>query len=231
MTHLLGDADPPLAALAQRSGARERAARLAGTYRDYHHTRSDMSRIRALMPMIQARLTVDGDGALAMARPAVAGGRAVRVPPRGRGRVHRLPHGRARRRRRTSQQQRHLRAHRLAGANRLSRCLTHRVHGGLRGVRRVPAGGPAPAPAREDSPHGRALARRTDGTAACCVRRHDEPALPAPAGTVAPGVGRRHAAALADGVDPLAAARQPRGNSPAAGLRRTRVERRLVDTT
>ena len=64
MTHLLGDADPPLATLAQRSGARERAARLAGTYRDYHHTRSDMSRIRALMPMIQARLTVDGDGAL-----------------------------------------------------------------------------------------------------------------------------------------------------------------------
>ena len=63
MTHLFGDADPPLPALA-RPGASERAARLAGTYRDYHHTRSDLSRVRALMPMIQARLTVDGDGAL-----------------------------------------------------------------------------------------------------------------------------------------------------------------------
>ena len=64
MTHLFGDADPPLPALAPRPGARERALRLAGTYRDFHHTRTDLSRIRALMPMIQARLTVDGDGAL-----------------------------------------------------------------------------------------------------------------------------------------------------------------------
>jgi hypothetical protein len=64
MTHLFGDADPPLPALGPRPGASERAARLAGAYRDYHHTRSDMSRLRALMPMIQARLTVDDDGAL-----------------------------------------------------------------------------------------------------------------------------------------------------------------------
>jgi CubicO group peptidase (beta-lactamase class C family) len=64
MTHLFGAADPPLPALAPRPGAHERAARLAGTYRDYHHTRNDMSRVRALMPFIQGRLTVDGDGAL-----------------------------------------------------------------------------------------------------------------------------------------------------------------------
>jgi hypothetical protein len=64
MTHLFGDADPPLPALASRPGASERAAHLTGAYRDYHHTRTDMSRIRALMPMIQARLTVDSDGAL-----------------------------------------------------------------------------------------------------------------------------------------------------------------------
>ena len=64
MTHLFGDAHPPLPALALRPGAHERAARLSGTYRDYHHTRNDMSRVRALMPFIQARVTVDGDGAL-----------------------------------------------------------------------------------------------------------------------------------------------------------------------
>jgi CubicO group peptidase (beta-lactamase class C family)/uncharacterized membrane protein len=65
MTHLLGDADPPLPALTPtRPGTRDRTTHLAGTYRDYHHTRDDLSRVRALMPMIQARLTVDDDGAL-----------------------------------------------------------------------------------------------------------------------------------------------------------------------
>jgi CubicO group peptidase (beta-lactamase class C family)/uncharacterized membrane protein len=64
MTHLLGDADPPLPALTPSPAALDRAVRLAGTYRDYHHTRDDMSRVRALMPMIQARLTVEGPGVL-----------------------------------------------------------------------------------------------------------------------------------------------------------------------
>ena len=148
MTHLFGDADPPLPHVGAAAGARERAARLAGTYRDYHHTRSDMSRMRALMPMIQARLTVDGDGALRW-----RGRRWLEVEPSvfRREDAHEyivFRDGERGEARRTSQQQRHLRAHRLAGANRLSRCLTHCVHGGLRGVRRVPAGGTAPAPAR-----------------------------------------------------------------------------------
>ena len=64
MTHLYGTTDPPLAPVTPRPGARDRAARFAGSYRDFHHTRNDMSRIRALMPMIQSRLTVAADGAL-----------------------------------------------------------------------------------------------------------------------------------------------------------------------
>jgi CubicO group peptidase (beta-lactamase class C family) len=64
MTHLYGTADPPLAPVTSRPDARDRAARFAGSYRDFHHTRNDMSRIRALMPMIQSRVSVAADGAL-----------------------------------------------------------------------------------------------------------------------------------------------------------------------
>jgi hypothetical protein len=41
-----------------------RAERFAGTYRDYRHTRNDMARLMALMPMIQSRVTVESDGAI-----------------------------------------------------------------------------------------------------------------------------------------------------------------------
>ena len=44
--------------------ALRRAPHVAGTYRDYDHTRHDMSRIRALMPMIQSRVIVESDGAI-----------------------------------------------------------------------------------------------------------------------------------------------------------------------
>jgi CubicO group peptidase (beta-lactamase class C family) len=64
MTHLFGALKAPVPPVEPLPDARARAAGLAGTYRDYHHTRNDMSRLRALMPMIQARLTVDEDGAV-----------------------------------------------------------------------------------------------------------------------------------------------------------------------
>jgi CubicO group peptidase (beta-lactamase class C family)/uncharacterized membrane protein len=44
--------------------ALRRAPRFAGTYRDYHHTRADMSRLMALMPMVQSRVRVESDGAI-----------------------------------------------------------------------------------------------------------------------------------------------------------------------
>jgi hypothetical protein len=44
-----------------RDGARN-AQRVAGTYRDYRHARDDLTRLMALMPMIQSRVTVDADG-------------------------------------------------------------------------------------------------------------------------------------------------------------------------
>ena len=57
LTHLFGSAvsKPSPVAL---PNARERAVRLAGTYRDYLHTRNDLSRNRALMPIVQSSVRV-----------------------------------------------------------------------------------------------------------------------------------------------------------------------------
>lgn len=37
---------------------------VAGMYRDYHHTRHDLSRLRALMPMIQSPVSAEADGSI-----------------------------------------------------------------------------------------------------------------------------------------------------------------------
>ncbi len=63
MTHLAGPTSPassptPLPDVVQR------APRFAGMFRDYHHTRHDLSRLRALMPMIQSPVVADPDGAI-----------------------------------------------------------------------------------------------------------------------------------------------------------------------
>lgn len=63
LTHLFGPAasPPPPVALPD---ARERAVRVAGTYRNYLHTRNDLSRHRALMPIVQSSVSVDPDGGI-----------------------------------------------------------------------------------------------------------------------------------------------------------------------
>jgi CubicO group peptidase (beta-lactamase class C family) len=63
LTHLLGPSSPPPPPTPLPDAVR-RAPHVAGTYRDYHHTRNDMSRIRAIMPMVQSRVTVEPDGAI-----------------------------------------------------------------------------------------------------------------------------------------------------------------------
>jgi CubicO group peptidase (beta-lactamase class C family) len=62
MTHLVGPAVPAQEA-APHNGS-PHAAHVAGMYRNYHHTRHDMSRLRALMPMIQSPVTVEQDGSI-----------------------------------------------------------------------------------------------------------------------------------------------------------------------
>jgi CubicO group peptidase (beta-lactamase class C family) len=64
MTHLAGPA-PRSAPPVPLPGAAQRAPRFAGTYRNYSRTENEMSQLRALMPMITSRVTVDADGALA----------------------------------------------------------------------------------------------------------------------------------------------------------------------
>ena len=49
-----------------RRSAPSRAPRVAGVYRNYMHTRNEMSRLRALMPMIQSRVSVEADGAITL---------------------------------------------------------------------------------------------------------------------------------------------------------------------
>ena len=63
LTHLFGSTAPRSSPIALPN-VRERAARFAGTYRDYNHTRNDLSRHRALMPMVQSSVTADPDGAI-----------------------------------------------------------------------------------------------------------------------------------------------------------------------
>jgi CubicO group peptidase (beta-lactamase class C family) len=64
LTHLFG---PPIALSAPPilPGAASRAKAFRGVYRNAHHTRHDMSRLRALMPMIQTRVSASSDGSLA----------------------------------------------------------------------------------------------------------------------------------------------------------------------
>jgi CubicO group peptidase (beta-lactamase class C family) len=64
LTHLVGPSAPTPPPPAPLPDALLRARRFAGTYRDYRHHRHDMSRIWALMPMIQSRVTVEPDGAI-----------------------------------------------------------------------------------------------------------------------------------------------------------------------
>jgi CubicO group peptidase (beta-lactamase class C family) len=66
LTHLFGPSTPPPppTVVPDSPDSLRRALQVAGTYRDYHHTRNDMSRLRAMMPMIQSRATVEPDGAI-----------------------------------------------------------------------------------------------------------------------------------------------------------------------
>jgi CubicO group peptidase (beta-lactamase class C family) len=63
LTYLVGPSlpTPPPTPLPD---APQRAPRFAGIYRDYHHTRNDMSRLRALMPMIQSPVLAEQDGTI-----------------------------------------------------------------------------------------------------------------------------------------------------------------------
>jgi CubicO group peptidase (beta-lactamase class C family) len=63
MTHLVGPAVPMPYPAAPRNGA-PHAAHVAGMYRNYHHTRHDLSRLRALMPMIQSVVSPAPDGSI-----------------------------------------------------------------------------------------------------------------------------------------------------------------------
>ena len=64
LTYLVGPSAPTPSPPARLPDALQRARSVGGTYRDYRHHRSDMSRIWALMPMIQSRVTVEPDGAI-----------------------------------------------------------------------------------------------------------------------------------------------------------------------
>ena len=221
MTHLFGDADPPLPALAPRPGASERAGRLAGAYRDYHHTRSDMSRVRALMPMIQARLTAEGDGALRW-----RGRRWLEVEPsvfrREDAHEYIVFRTGARGRDGAAQRRRHLRAHRLAGANRcftvsllIACAVAFLAYAGLQLVALVRR--------RAAQAEGRSARRMAAFVAVTNLvfLAALAPSLRDPR--------RDHAAALADAGRAVAAAHQRRRDGAAARLRGARVDGRLVD--
>ena len=64
LTHLVGPSAPTPPPAVPVPDALRRARRFAGTYRDYRHHRHGLSRIWALMPMIQSRVTVDADGVI-----------------------------------------------------------------------------------------------------------------------------------------------------------------------
>lgn len=63
LTYLVGPPTPTSPPI-PLSDARERVSVFGGAYRDYHHTRNDMSRLRAIMPMVQSRVRVEADGAI-----------------------------------------------------------------------------------------------------------------------------------------------------------------------
>ena len=62
LTHLYGPAPTPAPPVAM-AGAPD-ARRVAGVYLDTNRTRHDLSRIRALMPMLQSRVAADGTGGI-----------------------------------------------------------------------------------------------------------------------------------------------------------------------
>jgi CubicO group peptidase (beta-lactamase class C family) len=64
LTYVFGPTAPTGPAPSPLPDALRRAQRFAGTYRDYRHTRNDMTRLLALMPMIQSRVTIEPDGAI-----------------------------------------------------------------------------------------------------------------------------------------------------------------------
>ncbi len=93
------------------------ARRVAGVYLDTQRTRHDLSRIRALMPMLQSRVTADDGGAITWdGRRWIRGG-AVRLSGLERRRHARLPAGRRDTRGRDADLERHLRAHRVDAAD------------------------------------------------------------------------------------------------------------------
>ena len=73
LTHLYGPRPAAPAPVALRGSGH--AAQVAGVYLDLHRTRHDLSRVRALMPMLQARVSADGDAVM------WAGRRWVEVAP------------------------------------------------------------------------------------------------------------------------------------------------------
>jgi CubicO group peptidase (beta-lactamase class C family) len=64
LTYVFGPTAPTVPPPSPLPDAVRRAQRFAGTYRDYRHTRNDMTRLMALMPMIQSRVTTEPDGAI-----------------------------------------------------------------------------------------------------------------------------------------------------------------------
>lgn len=64
LTYVFGPPAPAVPPPSPLPDALRRAQRFAGTYRDYRHTRNDMTRLMALMPMIQSPVTIEPDGAI-----------------------------------------------------------------------------------------------------------------------------------------------------------------------
>lgn len=64
LTHLYGPAGQASPRPTPVPGGAERAARYEGVFRDFHHTRNDLSRLFALLPMIQTRVSAGQDGSI-----------------------------------------------------------------------------------------------------------------------------------------------------------------------
>ena len=181
-----------------------------------------MSRLRALMPMIQARLTVDGDGALRW-----QGRRWLEVEPSvfrredaheyivfrtgERGEAAELHSGNG-----TYERIGWLEQTAFHGVLLVACVVAFLTYAGFRLVallrRRA-----TQAEGRIGTPHGGVRRRRSNLVFLAALA----PSLREPR--------RRHAAALADGGLAVAAARQRRGHGAAARFRRARVDGRLVD--
>ena len=89
LTHLYGPTPTP--APRRVRGSRARRTPVAGVYLDTHRTRHDLSRIRALMPMLQSRVTADDGGRHHVGRPPLDRGGAVHLSGIERRRHTRLP--------------------------------------------------------------------------------------------------------------------------------------------